>query len=461
MSSKKILIEDDQVWSHGVTQTVPTDSRFTVGNESGVTAPPPAHTDHNYLMNRACINEQAILREGITEYDPNEDYEPHALYKVNGAIHQTQLGGVNAVSTAIIPVTKGKATQADLNGGVDDKWVDANGLLNSRGNFRGEVPMSPTVANWADQIYNGTWKLLDYAANRGEFPAVSGEAAWLESTVIGSGSTCYGTQTIRGFYTASKFTRICFEGWWQDWRQVGTGKATANNIRDGVSNVWVDANGLRNNTADNIGDMSSTRSGSSRRVGMLESKGYNSGMAGVIFDFGGPVPPAGSLSCNGQEVSKATYPKLYAAIGDSWATCAGLPPPAEGMFRVPMQSVGGLGLYNRGVGSTSGPVGTYGADTLKSHAHNASHSHSGHTTSFYANKYRTRAYAGGAVERNVVSGWGDWTFTGENGSNTEHSMSLSGSNGIVVDAKAMNTSATGNPAETRPRSVTVLQCVWY
>lgn len=43
-------------------------------------------------------------------------------------------------------------------------------------------------------------------------------------------------------------------------------------------------------------------------------------MAGEIKMWAGNTIPKGWLSCDGAEVSKATYPKLYQAIGDLWGT---------------------------------------------------------------------------------------------------------------------------------------------
>ena len=39
--------------------------------------------------------------------------------------------------------------------------------------------------------------------------------------------------------------------------------------------------------------------------------------AGTIVGFGGTTPPAGWLMCNGALLTTATYPELYAAIGDA------------------------------------------------------------------------------------------------------------------------------------------------
>ncbi|NBB17563.1 hypothetical protein GVN21_19550 [Caulobacter sp. SLTY] len=43
---------------------------------------------------------------------------------------------------------------------------------------------------------------------------------------------------------------------------------------------------------------------------------------GTIDMWGGATVPAGALHCDGAEVLKATYPALYAAIGDNWGVAS-------------------------------------------------------------------------------------------------------------------------------------------
>lgn len=53
-------------------------------------------------------------------------------------------------------------------------------------------------------------------------------------------------------------------------------------------------------------------------------------MAGEIKMWAGNTIPDGWLLCNGSEISKKTYPKLYAAIGDLWGT-----PNSSSNFKLP------------------------------------------------------------------------------------------------------------------------------
>lgn len=90
--------------------------------------------------------------------------------------------------------------------------------------------------------------------------------------------------------------------------------------------------------------------------GLAQAGGYNILPAGIVFPYAGGVAPSGFLLCEGQELSKATYAALYAAIGDDYATqinpTTGLAwaAPAADKFRVPDYR----GIFLRGVGTPSG-----------------------------------------------------------------------------------------------------------
>jgi len=144
--------------------------------------------------------------------------------------------------------------------------------------------------------------------------------------------------------------------------------------------------------------------------------------AGVGFDHYGSSAPIGALACNGQEVLKADYTALYSAIGDLWATTGGVASPAVDNFRLPPQQIDDLGLYNRGVGTTNGVVGTYQEDVLKEHNHS------------------------GWIRSVGVTGTANSTNCRESNSG--------------ASLKTDTNEATGDSVETRPRSITVLKCIW-
>lgn len=83
--------------------------------------------------------------------------------------------------------------------------------------------------------------------------------------------------------------------------------------------------------------------------------------SGVVFSFPGlsTSVPSGYLLCDGTAYSANDYPNLYAAIGNTWATCrnqstgSAYSSPATGYFRVPDFR----GVFIRGVGTSVRPGG--------------------------------------------------------------------------------------------------------
>jgi len=143
----------------------------------------------------------------------------------------------------------------------------------------------------------------------------------------------------------------------------------------------------------------------------------NTTPVGTMIDFAGDTAPSGYLVCNGGEVSQTTYADLYAVLGVLWANTAGASTPAVGNFRLPPQQVDGLGLFNRGVGATNGDVGVYQVDVFKEHNHEVA------------------------------------------GSN--NSGIVLNAQGSSILARYIPTENTGDPTETRPRTITVLKCIKY
>jgi len=75
----RINIPDSELWAHGGNKDKPDSNRFEKGNESGATATPPKHSDHNYEMNRADQNIQFILRNAKLPWNETENYPIDAV----------------------------------------------------------------------------------------------------------------------------------------------------------------------------------------------------------------------------------------------------------------------------------------------------------------------------------------------------------------------------------------------
>lgn len=162
-------------------------------------------------------------------------------------------------------------------------------------------------------------------------------------------------------------------------------------------------------------------------------------VAGQIFYFAGSSAPAGALACNGQEISKTTYPELWAALGTTWDTCNGAATPSAGNFRLPPQANGTNGLFY--VGKTGGGgVGTFINEQNVSHTHTTTLTSGGaHTDSIQrANSYSV----GGSGNTGTDFGSGYTPWSGYAGTHS-HTVTLASTGSVF-----------------RPQSVVFLMCIW-
>lgn len=111
---------------------------------------------------------------------------------------------------------------------------------------------------------------------------------------------------------------------------------------------------------------------------------------GSLLDHAGQNgggPPVGYLYCDGTQYAQASYPALYAAIGDLWATFNGWAAPGAGNFRVPdlrsVTTIGngqGIGLSLRSVGQFVGEeTHTLVVGEMPSHTHSVNDPGHAHT----------------------------------------------------------------------------------
>jgi microcystin-dependent protein len=198
---------------------------------------------------------------------------------------------------------------------------------------------------------------------------------------------------------------------------------------------------------------------------------------GAIVDFGMPTPPTGWLACDGQAVSRTTYPDLFAAISTTWGAGDG-----STTFNVP-------GLTSRfrrhRDGSTlSGAVGNLQNPQNLTHTHTGSgstagadvpdHLHvlGGQTGSM--NRSNPHSHSSNAINGAFATGSGpDGPFSIPQGAiatinatdiNHEHSLpaTTGGRDRSLVHAHAFSfTTSNGSAdgAEARPYSATVLSCI--
>lgn len=124
-------------------------------------------------------------------------------------------------------------------------------------------------------------------------------------------------------------------------------------------------------------------------------------MPGDLKSSAAVTVPAGWLACNGAAVSRAGYPKLFAAIGSSYGAGDGSStfnlPDYQG--RVILGAGSGSGLTARSVGQTGGAEAVALTDAAQNAPHN--HADAGHEHPNQAN-YNTPGSSGSWIGADVL-----------------------------------------------------------
>ncbi|WP_316186331.1 MULTISPECIES: phage tail protein [unclassified Bradyrhizobium] len=196
---------------------------------------------------------------------------------------------------------------------------------------------------------------------------------------------------------------------------------------------------------------------------------------GGRVDWFGPdsTLPAWLLPCDGQAVSKTTYPELFAAIGYTWGGSGdsfNLPPLRNRYTR----------HRDNTTGSAAGAVGNLQNPDIQPHTHpvsgntgteSAGHTHSFSGTTGAMNQNASHAHGFSAIINGNqppgggIGGGGAFGNTqGSNTSatNTDHNHYFSGTTDGAAQAHTHSFSVTSGSAgtsETRPISATVLTCI--
>lgn len=173
---------------------------------------------------------------------------------------------------------------------------------------------------------------------------------------------------------------------------------------------------------------------------------------GTVLDIGGVAAPANYLICDGSNVSRLTYGRLFSIIGTRFGAGDGL-----NTFAIP----NGLGRYRRGAaGSGGGDIGTYLTAQVESHIHGATAAAVGdHTHGLSTDGDHSHAIAGSAGVGGASAGVG---FQNLNNlaptfSAGAHAHTVFGAGG---HGHAITISAYGAD-ETRPASYVTLPIVRF
>lgn len=158
------------------------------------------------------------------------------------------------------------------------------------------------------------------------------------------------------------------------WYDTSSGKAVLK-LHNGTSWIVVDFGAANvkvtgNQTIDGIKTFTSfpvTPSSEPTSNYQVANKKYvdeNGSPAGTVVAFAGTTAPVGYLFCRGQEVSRTTYAKLFAAIGTTYGSTSGT------TFKVPDLRGEFIRGFDAGSGIDSGRIlGSWQIDEFKSHSH--------------------------------------------------------------------------------------------
>lgn len=156
--------------------------------------------------------------------------------------------------------------------------------------------------------------------------------------------------------------------------------------------------------------------------GMRRILGFRDFVPGQVILMATPVPPSGTLLCNGAAVSRADYAELFAAVGTRYGAGDGAT-----TFHLPDFKHGTVPTHS----TDQSLVGQYSAGGVKSHDHlttcAATGDHS-HYTALYANGTHSHAASSSAAGDHAHAGWTDATGSHAHGGSTTgdggHSHSL-------------------------------------
>lgn len=190
---------------------------------------------------------------------------------------------------------------------------------------------------------------------------------------------------------------------------------------------------------------------------------------GEVFSFSGSACPAGSLPADGQSLSSATYPELFAAIGRTHGGTApnfNLPDyrgrflrGVDGSAGRDPDSASRIASGSGGEAATGNAVGTVQGHAFQTHTH-AQNPHT-HVQDAHGH------WIGGATGTGSVghAQWANSSWSNGNDASPNYSVAkptvATNQNATAVNqnASASGANSQGSSGETRPLNITVLYCV--
>jgi microcystin-dependent protein len=197
------------------------------------------------------------------------------------------------------------------------------------------------------------------------------------------------------------------------------------------------------------------------------------GNTGQVFWWAGATAPDGALQCLGQELAQATYPDLYAIVGDTWATTGGAPAPGAGNFRLPPSELNGRAIYVQAQTGTSA-VGDAVAQAFPEHDHTIDHNHPSRTSTS-AGAHKHDLWMGdddsGAANSKVLEirepQAGEYQDANDHTDGSPPAVVrdwMTTTGGHTHDVDIPNFTGTsgnaGSGTDTVPESVVMMMCIW-
>jgi microcystin-dependent protein len=164
-------------------------------------------------------------------------------------------------------------------------------------------------------------------------------------------------------------------------------------------------------------------------------------LVGSVTAFAMASPPEGWLECNGQQVSRTTYARLFAKIGTAYG--AGNGGTTFNLPNLQDEFIRGWN-HSRGLGSTQ-------ESAFQNHIHNFTGTSS--TTNSYGHSH---SYTGGSYA-NAASG-GTAGVAGRGTSNTSHNTH---SHSFTPAGTISNPTSGNHDSETRPHNMALMFCIKY
>lgn len=234
--------------------------------------------------------------------------------------------------------------------------------------------------------------------------------------------------------------------------------ATQDALNREIQNRTDADNGLDNKITDNKTTLNALQTQVNDLIATLNN--YHKRRVGTKFAHSGSTAPEGALVCDGSFVKIEDYQDLFNIVGHKYNSGND---PKDGTFKLPDHRE----RYSRG-SSTTPQIGAYQEDELKGHSHTAGTLQlnlpriQGYVTSGGDYGFDAFTYANGVLELGARQGYRASTHSYwiDGVSNELFFDSYNVGATMTIQGGSGNTSSTGG-AETRPKTVVDLWCIWY